>query len=79
MGFLGPECLGCDHPASTLTLSWHGVQHREAVDTQAWLVLTACGRCFGPTPSVHSDHKGGSLLLTALGCPFLTPLCVIWD
>lgn len=51
----------------------------EKLQTQAWLVLTARGHCFGLAPSVHSDHKGGSLLSAALGCPFLTPLCVIWD
>lgn len=70
MGFLGPECLGCGHSASTPTISWHGVQHREAPETQAWLVLTALGRSFGPAPSVHSDHKGSSLLSAHLGTPF---------
>lgn len=75
MGFPGPECLGCGHPASAPTISRCGLQHREAPETQAWLVLTALGRSFGPAPSAHSDHKGDSLLSAALGAPL--ELCYV--
>lgn len=65
MGFLGPECLGCGHPASTPTISWHGVQHREAPETQAWLVLTALGHSFGPDPlSIVTTRAAVCCLLT---------------
>lgn len=70
MGFLGPECLGCGHPASVPTLSRRGLQHREAPETQAWLVLTALGPGFRLVPSAHGEHKSTVCFLQHLGIPF---------
>lgn len=50
MGLLGPECLGCGHPASTPPSPsvWGAAQRTLA--TQAWGVLTAPGHGFRPAP-----------------------------